>query len=744
VSQPPLVSDREEVTIDASPAAAPDVDALLLAMVWLTRHHGRERSSAALCAGLAMEGPIKPDQAVRAFKQAGYHASVISRPLDQISPLMFPVVALLRDGDACIIAKRLETPHLGEASYEIVLPAANDASCTVTQSELNEEYLGHLLAAAPLLPNTPGSDPELLHHGGHWLWGTLRRFMPYYRSALMAALVSNVMMLVTGMVTSVVFDKVIPHQAFVTLWTLAASGALALVLDLAARQLRAHLIDVSGRKADLIIGSLLFRQTLGIRMEHRPVSAGAYAHHLAQIEVVRDFFASATLSTLSDIPFIVMFVAMTFIVGGPLGWVLTLAIPVIIAIVLVIQGSLRRVTRAGLRHQTDLQGVLVEAVDGLEDLKTCGAQGRFLKRYEDATAQAAGSALRARAISSWSNNLSSTAQQAVTLIMLVVGVYLIHDGVISAGALIGSVMFAGRAIAPLGSVVSLANRYQGAQAAMMSLDSLMRLPLERDDQRNYVVRPQLSGSLALRHAGFAYPATGRDVAPKVLNDVTLEIRPGERVAILGRIGSGKSTILRLLAGLYQPTEGQVEVEGMDLRQIDPLDYREQVGFVAQDPRLFSGTLRDNVLLGRTGADVQRLQQIAQLTGLDRLVASHPLGWDLPVGERGALLSGGQRQLVALARCLVTSPPILMMDEPTSSMDAQSEMQFLQRLSVAAAGRTLIMVTHRPAVLELVTRLVVVDSGRIMLDGPKPQVLAALSGQPLKQAVPQTQPVPAAA
>lgn len=713
---------------DALPPGGPENDALLQSLVWLSRHHGRERSAAALLAGIPITGGnLLPDQAVRAMQQAGFHASILSRPLEQISPLMLPVVVLLRDGDACVVTRRIDTPQLGGCSFEIVLPAARNATCLVRADELSEEYLGHLLAVSPQVA-LPQGGGELLGHGGHWLWGTLRRFVPYYRAALLAALVSNVMMLVSGLVSSVVFDKVIPHQAFVTLWTLASGAALALLVDLAARQLRAYLIDISGRKADLIIGSLLFRQTLGVRMEHRPTSSGAYAHHLAQIETVRDFFASATLATLSDLPFIAMFVAMTFIVGGPLGWVLALAIPVILTIVLVIQGSLKRSMNVGLQHQTDLQGVLVEAVDGLEDLKTCGAQGRFLQRYEDATALAASSALRARSISSWSNNLSSTAQQAVTLVMLVWGVYLIRDGVITAGALIGAVMFAGRAIAPLGSVVSLANRYQGARAAMTALDRLMTLPLEREENRNYLVRPQLQGGLALRGAGFAYPPTGSDTPPKVLNDINLQFRPGERVAILGRIGSGKSTILRLLAGLYQPTEGRVEVDGIDLRQIDPADYRDQIGFVAQDPRLFSGTLRDNVLLGRASADAQRLQLVAQLTGLDRLVASHPLGWDLPVGERGALLSGGQRQLVALARCLVTGPQMLLMDEPTSSMDAQSEVMFLQRLAASAGPRTLIMVTHRPAVLELAQRIVVVDAGKVVMDGPKAQVLAALQGQ----------------
>lgn len=716
----------------SAPAAAqapvgPDEDALLQSLLWLTRHHGRPRSAASLLAGTPISGALQPDQAMRVMQLAGYQARWIRRPLDGISGLLMPVVALLRDGDACLITRRIEAEGQ-DIRYELVLPAARGASCVVTEAELSEEYLGHALVVAPQLPDATPDDP-LLHPGGHWLWGTLRRFMPYYRSALAAALVSNVMMLVTGLVTSVVFDKVIPHQAFVTLWTLASGAALALLMDLAAKQLRAHLIDHSGRKADLIIGSLLFRQALGVRMEHRPQSAGAFAYHLVQIEQVRDFFASATLATLSDLPFIVMFVAMAFIVGGPLGWVLTLAIPVILLSVLAIQGRLKRNMQANIAHQTDLQGVLVEAVEGLEDLKACGAQGRFLKHYENATAQAASSAMRARALSAWSNNLSAMAQQAVTVVMLVWGVYLIHDGAITAGSLIGAVMFAGRAVAPLGSVVALATRYQGARAAMQSLDRMMNLPSERDAQRQYMVQPRIQGGLVLRQASFAYPPTGSDKPPTVLQGVNLQIRPGDKVAILGRIGSGKSTVLRLLAGLYQPTEGRVEADGVDLRQIDPADFRAAVGFVSQEPRLFAGTLRENVLLGRADADAQRLQAVAQLTGLDRLVAEHPLGWDLPVGERGGLLSGGQRQLVALARALVTAPQVLLMDEPTSSMDAQSEIQFLQRLQAAAGQRTLVMVTHRPAVLALVNRLIVVDGGKVIMDGPKAQVLAALGGQP---------------
>lgn len=723
-----------EGAVDAIPeldAVGVDHDALLHSMVYLTRHHGKERSADSLLDGMPIDGLLNPDQAVRVMRAAGYNAGLMQRDIGDIHALLLPAILLLANGDACVLVRRLDTPKGQSPVCEIVMPGQEFHTCKASEAELAQEYLGFALVATPLPEQVPGARQEqaLLDPNGHWLWGTLRRFVPYYRSAMLAALLSNVLMLVTGLVTSVIYDKVIPHQGFVTLWALAAGTLLALVFDLVSRQLRSHLIDTAGKKADLIIGSLLFRQTLGVRMEHRPDSAGNYAHHLAQIEVVREFFAGATLSAVSDVPFIAMYIAMTFVIGGPLGWVLVLAIPALVLMALAVQRALRRAMSANLRHQADLQGVIVEAVEGLEDLKAVGAQGRFLHRFEDATSAAAEAGLMARWMMGWTNNISGVSQQLITLVMLVWGVYLIHDGVVTGGALIGAVMYAGRAVMPVNSVVSLASRYQGARVAMLSIDKMMQQPTEREKGRAYVTGHKVTGAIGLNDLSFAYPNTGdAGVAPpRVLKNATIRINAGERVAILGRIGSGKSTILRLMAGLYQPSEGYVDVDGLDLRQVDPADYRMRVGFVSQEPRLFKGTLRDNVMMGRPQLDAAKLAEVAKVTGLDRVVAGHPQGWELSVGEMGGLLSGGQRQLVALARCLITKPQILLMDEPTSSMDAQSEVMFLRQLKEAAGTRTLIMVTHRPAVLELVDRVIVVDGGKIVLDGPKGAVLAALSG-----------------
>nr|MDH4393169.1 type I secretion system permease/ATPase [Aquabacterium sp.] len=724
---------------EPQPALPPGLeqDALAQALVWLTRHHGHERSIASLLEGQHVDGQLGPDQAVRALRDARWNAALVQRPISAFSDLLLPVVLLLKTGDAVVLLAR-RTQAGGQVVCTVLMPGDDGLDSaqelTATEAELAAEYAGMALVATPRPPPAGRSGvasadvaAALRDPGSHWLWGTVRRFLPYYRSALLAALLSNSLMLVTGLVTSVIYDKVIPHKAFVTLWAMAAAGGMALLFDLAARQLRAYLIDLAGKKTDLLVGTQLFRQSLGVRMEHRPESAGAYSHIVGQIELVRDFFSSATLSAISDLPFILIFIAMTFIIGGPLGFVLVIGVPLIMLMAWVIQGAMRRATSANMQEQADLHGLLVESVEGLEDIKATGSQGRFLHRYEQSSAAAVESAIRARRLTSLTTNMSMISQQAITLVMLVWGVYLIDQQVITGGALMGGLMFAMRAVAPLSSIVLLATRWQSARAAMVALDKVMSQPVEREPGRDYIPVREMSGRIGLSDVSFAYPAKDGQEAPKVLKGVTLRFEPGERVAILGRIGSGKSTILRIIGGLYRPGDGLVDVDGVDLRQLDPGDFRLNVGYVPQDSRLFNGTLRDNVLLGRPGADAVRLAAVARLTGLARVAEGHPMGWDLPVGESGSLLSGGQRQLVALTRSLITEPRILLMDEPTSSMDAQSELAFLRQLHESARGCTLVMVTHRPAVLELVQRIIVIDAGKVVMDGPKAQVLAALSG-----------------
>ena len=737
----PETDDLPDAPSFAAEKPARQDDPLVEALLWLCKHHGVEVSEHALLNGQALTGPMSAAQAVDALRKVGFSATLVRRPPGKILSLLMPVVVLLKNGDACVVTRRLggRRRQGGDDRYEMIMPGAEQEVCLATEQELMAEYSGYTLIAA-LKPGARvgtafSHDPE----AGHWLWGTLRRFVPYYRSSMMAAMLSNVLMIFTGLFTSAVYDRVIPTQAFVTLWSLGAGALIAIAFDMAARQLRSYLIDMAGKKADLALGSIIFNQAMGIRLEHRPESAGAFAHRISQIEIVREFSASASIAAVTDLPFVFLFIGVTWIVAGPLVVVLLIAVPLVLGLTVGIQSMLKRYMRANMHQQADLHGILIEAMEGMEDVRAAGAQGHFIRRYEDANAVAAASSLRSRAIGSWINNFSMVAQQLITVIMLIWGVHLIAAGQLTGGGLIAAVMFGGRAVAPLGSIVNLASRYQGAKAALQSLDQLMKLPTEREHGRKYISRAALHGQLALREVRFSYPKGSQQHSPQVLKGVNLHIAPGERVALLGKIGSGKSTILRLLGGLYQPSDGIMEVDGIDLRQMDPSDFRAHVGFVSQEPRLFNGTLKENVFLGRANADPDHFLAVARLTGLDRMASAHPMGYDLPVGEMGCLLSGGQRQLVALARCLVTQPQVLLMDEPTSSMDAQAEMGFIRHLKASVGDRTLVVVTHRPALLDVVDRVVVVDNGRILADGPKAQVLAALSGQAPSAAAPPASP-----
>lgn len=723
-------------------------DPLLQSLLWLCNHHGRPRTPQSLLAGMGIDQLLTPPLAVRVMTEAGFNAAVVEREPQHILGLLLPVVLLLKNGDACVLLGRKQSGR--SVHYRLMMPSADPGEPAVevqaSEAELLSEYAGCALIASPRMnerggPQTYGED-EVLPPGRHWLWGTMLRYAPYYRGAMLAALLTNVLMLFTGLFTSVVYDRVIPHQAYATLWSMGIGALLAIGFDLMARQLRSHLIDLAGKKAEVAMASILYRKALSIRLESRPESSGSFTHELGKLEVVREFCTSATMSALSDLPFVFLFIGMIWLMAGELVTVMLIAVPILLLMTAGIQGVLRRAMRDNHRQMTNLHGLMVESMDGMEAIRAAGAQGFFMRQYEESHAAAAQSAVRSRALSAWVSNFSMVSQQLVTVALLIWGVHLIHAGHLTAGALMSAVMFATRAIAPLNQIVGLASRYQGARAAMRSLDHLMRQPSERDPGKTYVPRPHIGGALGLRDVSFAYPPMAGHPPQPALKGVNIQLHAGERVAILGKIGSGKSTVLRLLAGLYQPTEGLTEVDGLDLRQIDPADYRAHLGFVSQEPRLFRASLRDNILLGRVHADVDLLPEICRLTGLDRIAAAHPAGMDMPVGEGGSSLSGGQRQLVALARCLVTRPQILLMDEPTSSMDAQTEAQFLQYMKGLLGHRTLVVVTHRPAMLEVVDRIIVMDAGRVIIDGPKQQVLAALSGQ--KPAQPQGAPAPTAA
>lgn len=695
-------------------------DPLLECLAIVTRLHGRPLSVHALADGLPLEDHrLTPALAVRAAVLHGYSARVLKRGLRRISNLVLPGILLLAENRACVLTR------IDREAAEVILPESGTGTKRVPIAELAARYAGYCMFVQPVARrDSRGDEPEVAA-GRWWFWGTLWRFRRYYLETLLGAVMINVLAIATSLFTLNVYDRVIPNNAEATLWVLAAGVGLAIGFEFVARTLRGYLLDVAGKKVDLLLGSALFRQALGIRMEARPASAGAFAANLREFEALREFFTSATLTSLMDLPFVLLFVWIISLLGGPIALVPAAAVAALLAIGMAAQIPLARLLKQHLAESSAKHGVLVEAVEGAETLKTLSAQGTMQRRWERYTSLTAQTAMRSRFVSAVVVNLAMLIQQAVLVLMVVWGVYEIAQGRLTVGGLVACTILGGRALAPLGQLAGLMTRYQHARAALDALNRVMALPVERPEGRSFLHRPSLAGQVALSDVSFRYPRTKTDV----LRNVSFAVRPGEHVALLGRVGAGKSTTLRLIAGLYRPDGGSVLLDGTDVQQIDPADLWRNVAYVSQDVRLFYGTLRENLTLGMPLAEDEAILRAARMAGLDRLVANHPMGFDLPIGERGEGLSGGQKQSIAIARALLQAPPAFLMDEPTSSMDHNTEQAILAHLKAFLRGRTLVLSTHKPAMLELVERVVVLDGGRVVADGPRDTVLQALAKVP---------------
>ncbi len=719
----------EDAAVQAAEKTSID-DTLLQSVSWLCNHYDLHRSTDALLAGLPRANLITPSLALSALANAGITGGLVKRHPRALPIQLMPLILLRADQGGCILLGREESRDADnklQVRYSVVIPEVSTTPVEMTQEEMDAFHSGYAILAKPRARPDDRAGEMLPTPKGHWLFSALWRYRRYYRSAAIAALLANILALASIFFTMNVYDRVVPNQAFVTLWSLGIGVLVAMVFEALIRFVRAHLLDVAAKKADLVLGSMLFRQALSVQMEHKPASSGSFANQLREFESVRDFTTSATLATITDLPFVLLFVGVIFAIGGQLGWVTTMVLPLILIISVCIQWPLARVMQENLRESSLKQGVLVESIEGLETLKATNGQSHMQRRWEHFSGLQAATSMKSRRLSAMATGAVAFLQQAQTVALVITGVYLIDAGKLSMGALIGTVMLAGRASAPLGQVIALATRYQQAKAALTSLNRLMGLPVDRDVSRDYLSAPDLDGQLTLKAVGFSYPAPPMQPNPPVLTDINLSIAPGERIAILGRIGSGKSTLLRVMSRLYAPVGGQMFSGGLDVNQIDPADWRRAVGYVGQDARLFYGSLRENIMIGKPEATAEELLRVLRLTGLDHVAAAHPRGINLPIGEMGEGVSGGQRQLVSLARSLLARPRLLLMDEPTSAMDSQTEAQFLQHLQRATHGQTLVVVTHRPSLLALVDRVIVIDAGKVVADGPKAVVMAALRG-----------------
>ncbi|ANQ83790.1 toxin secretion ABC transporter permease and ATP-binding protein [Azoarcus olearius] len=690
------------------------VDCLLL----VARAHGVAVTRDAVLAGLPVgdEG-LPPSLFERAARRAGLSSRIVSLPLERLNDALAPTVLLLREDSACVLTGW----NADRSVARVVFPELGDAVVELARDDLAARYIGRAIYVRPRQHFDARTPVVRQQRGHHWFWGVIGESRSLYRDVLLAAFMINVFALGMPLFTMNVYDRVVPNNATETLWVLAVGVVVVLVADLVLRTLRGYFIDLAGNRADVKISSHIMERVLGMRMEERPPSAGSFAANLRAFESVRDFIGSATVVSFIDLPFALVFL----VVIGWIAWPLLLPFVIGVAIVLLyalsVQGRMHELSEMTYRAGAQRNATLVEGLVGLETLKALGAEAPLQRKWEKSAALLARVAAQLRLLSATATNGTSVVQQVVNVVIIVAGVYLIGRNELSMGGLIACYMLASRAMAPIGQVAGLLIQYHNASTALESLDQMMQREVERPEGSTFISRGSFEGEIEFRDVGFRYPGQQTEA----LRGVSFRIRAGERVGVLGRVGSGKTTLEKLILGLYRPTSGAVLIDGIDMRQLDPAELRRHIGYVQQDVTLFYGSLRENLTMGAPLAEDADVIRAAEVAGIADFVNAHPQGFEMLIGERGESLSGGQRQGVAIARAVINDPPILLLDEPTASMDHSSEEGVKRRLGEYAKNKTMIVITHRTSLLDLVDRVIVVDGGRIVADGPKAQVVEAL-------------------
>ncbi|QHD51588.1 type I secretion system permease/ATPase [Vreelandella aquamarina] len=696
-------------------------DELLECLKAIASFHQHDVSSEALRAGLPLEqGKLTPSVFGRAASRAGLTARIVKSRLSGLNPALFPAILLLEPGRACVLLGL----DVKQKKARVIFPELSESDVEISLDELHAGYSGEAIYVRPKFLADNASEPGVKkRRDQHWFWGVIRENRRLYRDIVLGSVAINLFAIAMPLFVLNVYDRVVPNQATETLWVLAVGIFIVLCFDLALRLMRSSFVDLAASRADVKLSSSIMAKSLGLRLEERPASTGSFTSTLQSFESVRAFIGSATILGIVDLPFVLMFAAIIALINP---W---LVLPVLVGIVFVLlyalaaQGKLHELSQTTWEVGAQRNSLLVESISQLENVKALRAESRIQRHWEKASAFLSKTGAQLKMVSTSVSNVAQWAQHSVAVCVIIVGVYQIIEGNLTQGGLIAAYMLSSRAMAPISQAAALLAQYHQSSTALDSLNAVMDKKVERHEGKAYVEKPSFAGNIRLEKVTLRYPNEERDA----LKDVSITVKAGEKVALLGRIGCGKSSLNKLVLGFYQPTSGAVLVDNVDIRQLDPLQLRRHIGYVPQDVSLFSGSLRDNIVAGGGSdrVDDDALLRAIELAGLENLVNSHPHGVDLQVGERGQALSGGQKQSVAIARALVQDPPILLLDEPTSSMDNASEEAFKANLKNVAAGKTILVVTHRTSLLSLVDRIIVMDAGKVVADGPRDTVVEAL-------------------
>ncbi|WP_462112073.1 type I secretion system permease/ATPase [Campylobacter concisus] len=705
-------------------------DELLQCLVIFTKLHNNPYSADALTIGL----PVKDGEEIelfslksskslfsRAASRAGFASTLVRKDLDQISPLVLPCILMLRGKKACILQSFSEDKKMAN----IITPDLSTGTSTIETSKLKDEYLGYAYYLKREFIPEDTSSTKLIDAGNdHWFWGTLKRSKKIYFDVVIASFIINLFVLASPLFTMNVYDRVVPNNAVETLWVLALGVSVVYGIDLFLKFVRSYFLEIAGKKSDIIMSSILFERVMDMKFSNKPKSVGSFASNLKEFDTVRNFFSSASLAAIVDLPFALIFLIVTYFIGSYLVLVPIVIMIAILCYTFFIKDPLQNAIKSTFEASAMKNGILIESLSSLETIKTLGASGHVQWNWEEATGEIANRSIKSKIITTSITTVTSFLVQLNTIAIIVLGVYMIQDTHLTMGGLIAAVMLSSRAIAPMGQVASLAANFEQTKTAYQSLSKIMQMPVERPEGKKFVRRNSFDGKIEFKNVSFTYP----DTTKGSLDRINFVIQPGEKVGIIGRNGSGKTTLQKIILGLYAPTEGSVLIDGIDINQIDPADLRRNIGYVPQDVVLFKGTVRENIVQKAPYVDDMQIIKAAKVSGVDEYVNAHPLGFDMPVFERGDGISGGQRQSIAVARAFLLDSPIILLDEPTNSLDNTVESKLKANLKVNTVNKTMILVTHRTSMLDLVDRLIVMDNGKILLDGPRDEVLARLSGK----------------
>ena len=710
-----MESEVSRVQLSHDPRSQHD-DPLLDSLLTLCVLHQKPASRAMLTTGLPLPAQrLSPELLPRAAARAGLQGRLLQRKLEQIPSIAMPAMLLLKQDRSAVLLgwENADTARL-------LLSESDGGEVLVSREALLGDYSGKVFFAQPQHKYDVNYG-NLIPRARSWFRDTLLRSKWLYIDAIAASLVINLIALAAPLFVMNVYDRVVPNQATSTLWVLAVGITGAYIFDLILKGLRSLCLDLAGKKTDLIISATLFERIVGMAMKYRPARVGSYAQNIHEFQGLRDFLASLTLTSLIDLPFTLLILIVIAIIGGHLVWIPVIAFPLALGIGYALQKPLMSTMERTMALASERQSSLIETLAGLDAVKVNNAESERQYMWEQTLGTLSRLELRVKVLSGLAMNITLLIQQLAGVAMICVGVYLIIDGHLSMGGLVACYMLSGRALGPLGQLNGLLARYQQAKVTMAATDQMMELPQERNFEERPLSRQVLQGAIEFRGVDFTYP----NQQNQALKGINLSVRPGEKVGIIGRSGSGKSSLAKLIVGLYEADNGSLLVDGVDIRQIDVSELRHNIGYVPQDIQLLAGTLRDNLVSGARYIEDEMILQAAELSGVHEFARLHPDGYELQVGERGQNLSGGQRQNVALGRALLLNPQILLLDEPTSAMDNTGEERLKQRLQAVIEGKTVLLVTHRASLLSLVDRLIVIDRGQVVADGPKAAVMEAL-------------------